>query len=87
MGRWRMAMLSMPVSMSVPVPLVLVLVECSGVLGCVLGWGRRSDLHPTRMTGIWGPQIERTSSIHYRTGEYMCVCVNENENERTLKGV
>ena len=27
MGRWRMAMLSMPVSMSVPVPLVLVLVE------------------------------------------------------------
>lgn len=27
--------------------------------------GRRSDLHPTRMTGIAWPQMERTSSIHY----------------------
>ena len=26
--------------------------------------GRRSDLQPTRMTGMVGPQIERTSSIH-----------------------
>lgn len=26
--------------------------------------GRRSDLQPTRMTGIAVPQIERTSSIH-----------------------
>jgi len=28
------------------------------------GGGRKSDLHPTRMTGIVGPQMERTSSIH-----------------------
>lgn len=36
-------------------------------LSAVLGWllaGRRSALQPTRMTGMVGPHIERTSSIH-----------------------
>lgn len=28
------------------------------------GAGRKSALHPTRITGIVGPHIERTSSIH-----------------------
>ena len=35
----------------------------SGVFRCGVS-GRRSDLHPTRITGIVGPHIERTSSIH-----------------------
>lgn len=33
-------------------------------MGDLPGAGRRSDLQPTRMTGIADPQIERTSSIH-----------------------
>ena len=36
--------------------------------------GRRSDLHPTKMTGIVEPQIERTSSIHCNEGLGMGVC-------------
>ncbi len=41
----------------------------SGVFGCGVS-GRRSDLHPTRITGIVGPHIERTSSIHYNCGQH-----------------
>lgn len=41
----------------------------SGVFGCGVS-GRRSDLHPTRITGIVGPHIERTSSIHCCCGQH-----------------
>lgn len=41
----------------------------SGVFGCGTS-DRRSDLHPTRITGIVGPHIERTSSIHCDCGQY-----------------
>lgn len=37
----------------------------SGVLGCGV-FGRRSALQPTRMTGITDPQMDRTSSIHWK---------------------